>query len=211
MRTTMSTWKHVRCCLAVVATTTLATSLARPSLVPAQAAPHAVAGSPDSATPRNGQHDFDFLNGSWKVHLERLLHPLTGSTTWVEYDGTAMAQPIMGGRAQLDQFQADAPATHQHIAGMTLRLYDPETRVWRLYYVDAKSGMLGLPPDVGRFDDNGRGEFYDYEVLNGEPILVRYLWTDITATSARFEQAFSPDGGQTWETNWIYTCTRVKE
>lgn len=158
--------------------------------------------------PRDGRHDFDFLNGEWTLHLKRMLHPLTGDTTWVEYDGTAHARSIMEGLGQLDEFEANDPVTHQHLAGLTLRLYNTTTGEWSLYYANAANGKVSLPPTVGQFS-NGRGEFYDHENYHGRPIIVRYIWSDITPRSARFEQAFSTDGGKTWETNWIYTCERV--
>jgi hypothetical protein len=161
-----------------------------------------------AAPTRDGRHDFDFLNGRWTLHLKRMLHPLTGDTTWVEYDGTAQARSIMGGLGQIDEFDANDPTTHQHLAGLTLRLYNTKTGEWSLYYANAANGKVSLPPTVGHFT-NGRGEFYDHEEYNGRPIIVRFIWSDITPQSARFEQAFSADGGKTWETNWIYTCQRV--
>lgn len=207
---TMSTHRRARFRTTVAAAVTaivlvpLAHASAQSAMTPAPT------GSHDHAVLRDGQRDFDFLNGTWKVHLKRLLHPLTGSTTWVQYYGTATARPLMGGRAQIDEFDAEDPKTHSHIGGMTLRLYDPESHEWSLYYINARTGTLGLPPTVGHFHD-GRGEFYDRETFQGKPIIVRYVWSDITQTSAHFEQAFSADDGKTWETNWIYTCERVKD
>lgn len=207
---TMSTHRCARIG-ATVATVVAAVALLPLARASAQGATTPVStGSHDGAVQRDGQRDFDFLNGTWKVHLKRLLHPLTGSTTWVEYEGTATARPLMDGRAQIDEFDAEDPKTHSHIGGMTLRLYNPESHEWSLYYVNARTGTLGLPPTVGHFTD-GRGEFYDRETFEGKPIIVRYQWSDITPTSAHFEQAFSADDGKTWEVNWIYTCERVKE
>jgi hypothetical protein len=159
---------------------------------------------------RDGQHDFDFLRGTWKTHLSRLVKPLTGSTTWVEFDGTIVDRPVWGGLANLDEFEADGP--NGHIQGLTLRLYNPQSHQWSLYWATSKDGTLGLPPTVGAFDSkNGRGEFFDQETFNGRSIIVRYVWSDITPTSARFEQAFSADGGKTWEPNWISTMVRVQQ
>ena len=157
---------------------------------------------------RDGQHDFDFEIGSWKLHLKRLLHPLTGSTTWVEFNGTVVARKIWDGRANLDEFQADNSSGH--IEGLTLRLYSPESHQWSLYWASSKAGTLAGPPQVGEFKD-GRGEFYCQDTYNGRMILIRYAWSDITPNSAHFEQAFSDDGGKTWEVNWITDQTRVKE
>ena len=155
----------------------------------------------------DGQHDFDFELGSWKIHLKRLLHPLTGSTTWVEFDGTSVTRKVWDGRAQLEEFETDGAAGH--IEGLTLRLYNPQSHQWSLYWANGKDAILGQPT-IGEFK-NGRGEFFDQEAFNGRFILVRYVWSEITPNSAHFEQSFSEDGGKTWEVNWITDQTRVKE
>jgi hypothetical protein len=165
--------------------------------------------TPTPPAPRNGQHDFDFLIGTWKYHLSRLEHPLSGSTKWLEFEGTGVCLPVWNGRAQLDQLDADGPSGH--IEGLTLRLYNPESHQWSLNWANSKTGTLAVPT-IGSFNaKNGRGEFYDQETFNGRMILVRYVWSDITPTSARFEQSFSDDGGKTWEPNWITTQTRVEK
>src|SRR5580693_5898715 len=154
---------------------------------------------------RDGQHDFDFELGSWKIHLKRLVNPLTGSKTWVEFDGTSVTRKVWDGRAQIEEFETDGSAGH--IEGLTLRLYNPQAHQWSLYWGTSKSGTLGVPT-IGEFK-NGRGEFYDQEEINGRTILVRFIWSEITANSAHFEQSFSDDGGKTWEVNWITDQTRV--
>lgn len=156
---------------------------------------------------RDGQHDFDFEIGNWKTHLSRLVHPLTGSKTWVEYDGTSVVRKIWGGRANLVELDATGPAGH--VESLSLRLYDPQVHQWSLNSANVRLGTLGVPT-IGEFK-NGRGEFYDQEPFNGRTILVRNVWSDITANSCRFEQAFSDDGGKTWEVNWIAVDTRVKD
>ena len=156
---------------------------------------------------RDGQHDFDFELGTWKIHLKKLVHPLSGSNTWVEFDGDSVTRKVWDGRAQLEQFETDGSAGH--IEGLTLRLYDPQSRQWRLYWANSKNGYMEQPM-VGEFK-NGRGEFYDQEAFNGKMIYVRYVWSDITPNSAHFEQSFSEDGGKTWEANWITDQTRVKD
>jgi hypothetical protein len=156
---------------------------------------------------RDGQHDFDFEIGTWKTHLRRLLHPLTGSTTWVEYDGTTVVRKVLGGRANLVELVADGPAGH--FEGMSLRLYSPEAHQWSLNFANAASGTLSTPT-IGEFRD-GRGEFYDQETLGARTILVRFLVIPVDTDTCRFEQAFSDDGGKTWETNWVAVDTRVKE
>jgi hypothetical protein len=159
-----------------------------------------------TAAPRDGQHDFDFDIGTWKTHLRRLVHPLSGSTTWVELDGTTVVRKIWDGRANLAELETDAASGHLSV--LSLRLYDPQARQWSLNTANAKAGTLGVPT-VGEFKD-GRGEFFDQETFNGRTILVRNVWSEITADSCRFEQAFSDDGGKTWEVNWIAVDTRVK-
>jgi hypothetical protein len=154
---------------------------------------------------RDGQHDFDFLLGRWTFHLRRLEKPLTGSTTWRAFDGTAWCRPVLGGRAQIDEISLDGPAGK--VEGLTLRTYNPLSGQWSLHWANVKDGLVGVPT-VGGFE-NGRGEFYNMETFAGRVILVRYVWSDVTPTSAHFEQAFSTDGGKTWETNWITDQVRV--
>jgi len=156
---------------------------------------------------RDGQHDFDFEIGNWKTHLRRLLHPLTGSTTWVEYEGTTVVRKVWNGRANLVELVADGPAGH--FQGLSLRLYNPTSHQWSLNFASSSGGVMSQPT-IGGFK-NGRGEFFNQETFNGRAIFVRFVISDITPNSCRFEQAFSDDGGKTWEVNWIATDTRVKE
>jgi hypothetical protein len=156
------------------------------------------------ATERDGQHDFDFEIGTWKTHLRRLVHPLTGSTQWIELQGTSVVRKIWDGRANLVELEADGP--EGHIEGLSVRLYNPQSHQWSLNFANSKGGTFGQPT-VGEFKD-GRGEFFDQEIYNGRMILVRNVWSDIAADSCRFEQAFSDDGGKTWEVNWIAIDTR---
>jgi hypothetical protein len=165
--------------------------------------------APASPQQRDGQHDFDWIFGTWNGKLKRLQKPLTGSTTWVEYDCKQVTKRVFGGRAVMDEFTADSVEGHVHLEGLTIRLYNPESREWSIYWANMKNGALAMPPTVGRFQ-NGRGEFFDHEELEGRPIVVRYIWPDITPNSARFEQSFSPDDGKTWEVNWISTISRLK-
>ena len=160
-----------------------------------------------SMNERDGQHNFDFEFGQWKIHNRRLLHPLSGSNEWVEFDGTVVAQPIWDGRANMDVFEADSPTGH--IEGMTVRTYNTTSHQWSLYWATSKTGVFSLPATVGKFEGD-RGEFYDQEDYNGRNILVRFLWTVTSPDAPQWEQAFSLDGGKTWETNWIVNFTRVK-
>jgi hypothetical protein len=159
-----------------------------------------------AADRRDGQHDFDFEIGTWKTHVSRLLHPLSGSTAWAQYDGTSVVSKIWNGRANLVELEADGASGHLELA--SLRLYNPESHQWSLNVLSSQSGVLGVPT-VGEFK-NGRGEFYDQEPFGGRVIWVRFVISDMTADSCHFEQAFSDDGGRTWEVNWIATDTRVK-
>jgi hypothetical protein len=153
----------------------------------------------------DGSHDFDFEFGSWTTHLRRLAHPLSGSTAWNDYSGTSVVYKIWGGRANYGELEVDGPAGH--IEGLTLRLYDPQAHQWNLSFADAAAGTLGTPT-VGGFK-NGRGEFYDQETFQGRAIFVRFVFSDITPKTFRFEQSFSDDGGKTWEANWIATFERI--
>ena len=155
----------------------------------------------------DGQHDFDFDIGTWKTHLRRLKNPLTGSTTWVEYKGTTVVRKVWNGRANLVELDVEGPAGR--IEGLSLRLYNPQSRQWSLNFANSASGTMS-PPTIGGFK-NGRGEFFNQETYNGRAIFVRFVISDVTPNSCRFEQAFSDDGGKTWEVNWIATDTRVKE
>ena len=168
-----------------------------------------VAKAQTTAEKRDGQRDFDFELGSWKIHLKRLQQRLSGSTTWVEFDGTSITRKVWDGRANLEEFEVDSPTGH--IEGLTLRLYDPQTHQWSLYWATSKSGTIG-PATIGEFK-NGRGEFFDTEPSgpNGRAILVRFIWSDITPNSAHFEQSYSDDGGKTWEVNWITDQIRVAD
>lgn len=156
---------------------------------------------------RDGQHDFDPLIGSWKFHLKRRMHPLTGSNTWVELEGSGVCYKIWDGRAQLDTVELDGSTGH--IEGLTLRLYDPESHQWRLYWANSRIGIMD-PPQIGEFKD-GRGEFFAQDKINGKVILIRFAWTNMNTDTPHFEQSFSDDGGKTWEVNWITDQTRVSD
>ena len=160
-----------------------------------------------AATLPDGQHDFDFEIGKWKTHVSRLQHPLTGSTSWVEYDGTTVVRKVWGGRANLVELDVTGPAGHLEL--LSLRLYNPESHQWSLNVAGSGGGELGIPT-IGQFK-NGRGEFFDQETYNGHTILVRFVITTHKPDECRFEQAFSSDGGKTWEVNWRATDTRLAE
>jgi hypothetical protein len=154
---------------------------------------------------RDGQHDFDFEIGTWATHLRRLKGPLTGSTEWVEYEGTSVVREVWGGRANIVELDVVGPAGG--IEGLNLRLYRPQSGRWSLTFASSANGLLATPA-IGAFED-GRGEFYSQEDLDGRAILSRFVISDITPTTCHFEQAFSDDWGSTWESNWIAVDTRI--
>jgi hypothetical protein len=151
----------------------------------------------------SGQHGFDFELGTWRMHLRRLQNPLTGSHTWSDFDASSVTRKIWGGRAEIEQFEANGSGGH--IEGLTLRMYNPQTHQWRLYWANSKDGAI-FDPQIGEFKRD-HGEFYGTDFQNGKYIYVRFTWWPSTA---HFEQAFSDDGGKTWEVNWITDQTRVK-
>ena len=161
----------------------------------------------DRVSQRDGQHDFDFDIGTWNLHASRLERPLSGDHTWVELNGSVVVRKVWNGKANLAEVEADGPA--DHLEFLALRLYNPESHQWNINFANSREGTLGVPL-TGEFR-NGRGEFYDQEPYNGRPILVRFVISPVTANSARSEQAFSDDGGKTWEVNWINTYTRASE
>ena len=156
---------------------------------------------PANAAPtlRDGARDFDFELGNWTAHIARRLKPLTGSTEWVEYDGTSVVRPWWGGAANIGELKVSGPAGT--IEGMSVRLYDPQSRQWKIHWANRSDGALGAPM-VGGFE-GGRGLFYNQEMLGNRAIMVRFIFSAFTPRSFRIEQAFSADGGKSWETNWI--------
>jgi hypothetical protein len=169
--------------------------------------PSAVTGAQaaGSASPaQDGQHDFDPLLGSWKYDLRRRTNPLTGSITWVNLSGTGVCYKLWDGRAQLDTIVVNGESGH--IEGLTLRLFNPKAREWRLYWANSRDGVI-VAPQVGQFN-NGHGEFYAQDTLNDKSIFVKFDWSGLTTASPHFEQSFSADGGKTWEVNWVTDQTR---
>ena len=137
--------------------------------------------------------------------MRRLAQPLAGGKAWVEYSGTSIVRRVSGGRANL--VELDVTGETGRIEGASWRLYNPQTRLWSIHFASMRDGQL-TPPVHGRFE-RGRGEFYGQDTLDGRPIFVRFVISNITPSSAHFEQAFSGDGGKTWEVNWIASDTRT--
>jgi len=156
-------------------------------------------------TENDGRNDFDFLTGNWKVHHKLLKGRLKGSTEWEEFDGTCVDKKILSGLGNFDEvIMYRETGTFNAVA---LRLFDINSKEWNIYWAAGTSGMLGIPV-VGGFKD-GRGEFYSHETFEGQYIFCRFIWSNITANSCQWEQAFSADGGKTWETNWIMEHERA--
>lgn len=171
-------------------------------------APSQTTPAPAPAKLRDGQHDFDFHFGTFHTHIRRLLNPLTGSTTWVELDGTVKTRKVWDGRANLEELEAGTGTSH--FQGLTLFLYNPEAHQWSQSFANISSGTLSTPPLIGEFKD-GRGEFYCQDTLDGRTILVRFVWSNITPNSHHVEQSFSDDGGKTWEPNFIADLNRISQ
>ena len=163
--------------------------------------------NPANLPQRDGSHDFDFLIGNWKAHVRRLPDRLNNSKIWIEYEGISNHKKLLDSNANFEEFDVTSTDKKLRIKAQTLRLYNPTSRQWSIYLVDVDNGTLGLPPVTGQFTGN-RGEFFDQEDFKGRAILVRYLWRNISPESARMEQSFSPDGGKTWEVNWICELSR---
>ena len=160
----------------------------------------------DAPTGRDGSHDFDFQTGRWRIQNQRLKERLKSSTEWETFEARGEAQLLPSGLGNMDSFMTEHWPGY---VGMSLRLYNPRTRKWKIYW--ASNRIDGFEPPVeGCFDANGVGVFEGHQELDGRPILARFTWSQITRTTARWEQDFSPDEGKTWEKNWIMTMTRVE-
>ena len=148
--------------------------------------------------------DFDFWIGRWNVKNRRLRERLKGSDEWDTFDATCVARPLAGGLGNEDEYRTDVDGG---FVGLTFRLFDPKAQRWSLYWADSRRGVLD-PPVVGSFSGDV-GTFEGEDTFEGRPIRVRFVWTRISPQRARWEQAFSADGGSTWEPNWVMEMTRV--
>lgn len=168
--------------------------------VPAQAQWVAAAAETTAAV-RSGQADFDWEIGTWTTTVRVLRNPLSGEAPqWAEYRGTSVVRPLMGGRANFVELSVEGPAGK--IEGGSLRLYNPHSRQWSLNFASLRDGMLTAPV-YGGFDGRGRGVFHGQDMLDGRAILVRFIVTQASKAEAHFDQAYSTDGGASWETNWV--------
>jgi hypothetical protein len=155
-------------------------------------------------TPRDGSHDFDFARGEWHTHATRVLDPFDGGAHTQVMDGTKTARPVWGGRAWLEEIEADGPGGHWE--GATLFVYNPSSGQWSQSYIDS-SGEINAPT-IGSFQNN-RGEFFGTEVYQNRTILVQGVWSNITADAHHYEILFSRDGGRTWVTAFKADLTRL--
>jgi hypothetical protein len=159
----------------------------------------------DGDRPDDGRRDFDFYFGRWRLRNERLKERLAGCQEWEAFESTQQCRPLLGGLGNLDDFETDWGGGYK---GMTLRLFQPATRQWSIYWASNRDGVLE-PPVLGRFE-GGVGVFFGRDEHRGTPVLVRFVWSQITAHSAHWAQAFSTDEGKTWEENWRMAMTRIE-
>lgn len=152
----------------------------------------------------DGRHDFDFYFGRWKVENRRLARRLAGCGEWIEFDAIDECRPVLGGLGSIDRYRTD---WNGGIEGFALRLYRPQARHWHVYWASDRDGALE-PPLVGGFRD-GVGVFEGLEPHEGRLLRSRAVWSQIRADRVRWEQALSPDGGRSWETNWVMRMTRL--
>ncbi|HEV8629175.1 MAG TPA: hypothetical protein VGV61_02585 [Thermoanaerobaculia bacterium] len=159
-------------------------------------------GAAAATTPHDGARDFDFIFGRWKVHNRRLVDRLVGSHEWKEFEATVEGGPCLDGRGNVDEYRTDF---WPGFVGMTVRVFDPKAHQWAIYWADNRSGVL----DSGVFGsfDGDVGTFGGKDVLRGRTVLTRYTWR--RGAAPHWEQAFSGDGGVTWETNWTMDMTRI--
>jgi hypothetical protein len=153
----------------------------------------------------DGRNDFDFLMGPWRVHNRRLRERLKGSKDWDEFEATNVARKLLGGLGNEDEYRTEYWPGY---IGMSFRFFDPKTRRWAIYWADNENGVLE-PPLYGTYSGN-RGVFETTQVVKGKTIRVRFIWSRTDTPSPRWEQAFSDDGGKTWELNWTMDFTREK-
>ena len=156
----------------------------------------------------SGLHDFDFLYGRWQVHHRKLKKRLANNHEWVEFEGTLFSQPLMGGYANVDDDRFDVPGGAYR--GVAPRSFDAKTGQWSIWWMDSRSPTAPMDPPVRGSFHNGIGVFYADATENGKAIRMRFIWSKITPMSCRWEQAYSPDSGKTWETNWVQDLKRVR-
>ncbi|MEP7372896.1 MAG: hypothetical protein ABI675_05860 [Chitinophagaceae bacterium] len=151
--------------------------------------------------------DFDFLVGHWSILNRKLKARLNGCTEWIEFEACQEMRTVLNGIGNIDNFKTTVD--DKPFEGMTLRLFNPATRLWSIYWADGNVGVLD-PPVLGSFY-NAIGEFYGGDVFNGKKIIVKFKWDKTDPVKPVWSQAFSEDGGNTWEWNWyMYMTKKIK-
>jgi hypothetical protein len=191
----------------IIVMASLGMGLTAPGLSTAQSSPDSRQGTGQTDSAVSGLHDFDFLVGRWQVHHRKLKERLANSHDWIEFEGTLVSQPLMGGYANVDDDVFEVPGGTYR--GVAPRLFDPKSQQWSIWWLDSRTPLAPVDPPVRGSFHNGVGTFYANDTLNGKPIRIRFIWSKITPTSCHWEQAFSPDGGKTWETNWVQELKRA--
>ena len=187
------------------ATLCTATLLTATLMMPAHS--HGTSGTPSpmAAVHETGQRDFDFEIGEWRVH-HRVKRP-AGNPEWLEFDGTCSVRALMAGAANVEDHVFNKPTGVTR--GVGLRAYDAKAGEWAIWWIDSRDPHGALDPPMKGHFDRGVGTFYADGMLDGKPVRTRFIWSHITATSARWEQAYSPDAGKTWDTNWTMDFRRI--
>jgi len=159
---------------------------------------------------KDGRHDFDFYFGAWRIaNRKRVNMVVPGDDEWVEFEATSEARPIIGGLGNIDTYSAPDFPDRPGFEAFTLRLFEPQTALWRIWWASpANTGALDAPV-VGRFEDDGIGRFECDDIVLGVHVRVRYEWTVIDEDTLKWEQCFSFDGRRTWESNWVMDSTRI--
>ena len=191
----------------------LSLCLAAPGQLTSQS--HQDSGHQDSALRMNqtesavpGLHDFDFLVGQWQAHHRKLKQRLANNHEWIEFEGTLFSQPLMGSYSNVDDLVLNVPGAPYR--GVALRFFDPGTHQWSIWWLDSRTPLGPLDPPMRGSFQNGVGTFYGDDTLNGRKVRARFIWSKITPTTCHWEQAYSPDEGKTWETNWVQDIVRAQ-
>ena len=158
------------------------------------------------ATTSGSASDFDFLIGTWNCHHRYLVQRLADCHDWIEFDGGFVAHKILGGFGNIDEGAINLPG--DAYTGVSLRTWDPDESRWSIYWLDSRRPGYLFPPVHGGFAKRV-GTFYGDDSFKCRPIRIRLTWSRIAEQSARWEQAFSLDEGNNWETNWYMDFTRV--
>ncbi|MEO6454114.1 MAG: hypothetical protein ABIN97_08590 [Ginsengibacter sp.] len=160
-----------------------------------------------TASTSSSKHDFDFFIGKWKLHNRTLKRRPDNSTEWKEFESTQEMRIVLNGIGNIDNFLAERDG--KPYEGMTVRVFNPQTRLWSIYWADSNFGILGLPPVVGSFENNV-GHFFSKDVINGKTVITVYRWDARDVDNPVWSQALSEDNGRTWEWNWYMYMSKVK-